>query len=258
MLDSVANYAGKRRSQAGTSPNCALTPTDHDSNQASVQTQQLSRVSHQGICMHPSQRHSVTAAANFQSYMRTPLPADQKLLTLLHFNLVRGLTCNMFLLGLDPDAMNDDIASPFETSAIRLDSLPPTLHPTYLQKTIPHHPEVDLFPFPRYRDNFIRAGDAIDDTEICLDMLYGVELDLNLNPISRLPVKDCKDIGLGGGGRTGLIVWSDPWLQSSWEVEEGFARKYRKLFAGCDDLIRSTNFWRNERGESPLVVELDD
>jgi hypothetical protein len=230
-----------------------------ETNQAYAQALQLSRISPtQGICMHPSQRHSVTTAANFQSYLQTPLPADQKLLTLLHFNLVRALTRNVLLLGLDPDTMNDDIASPFTTSTLELDNLPPTLHPTHLQKTIPHHPEADIFPFPRYRDNFIRAGAAIDDTELCLDVLYGVDPDVDLNPISRLPVKDCKDIGLGSGGRTGLIVWSDPWLQSSWEVEEGFARKYKSLLAGCGDLIRSTNFWRTDRGESPLVFELDD
>jgi len=207
--------------------------------------------------MHPAQRQFLTAATNFQSYMRTPLPADQKLLTLLHFNLVRALTQNVFLLGLDPDAMNDDIASPFTTSGsnVQPESLPPTLHPTYLQRTIAHHPEIDIFPFPMYRDNLISAGSTIDDTELCLDVLYGVELDVDRNPISREPVKDCKDIGLGDGGRTGLIVWSDPWLQSSWEVEEGFARKYKRLLMGCDELIRSTNFWRRQRGENLLVFE---
>lgn len=211
--------------------------------------------------MHPSQRQSVTNATNFVSYMQTALPADQKLLTLLHFNLVRALTQNVFLLGLDPDSMNDDIASPFMTSGttkLELERLPSTLHPTYLQKVIPHHPEIDVFPFPMYRDNLIRAGSTIDDTELCLDILYGVELDVNIKPISREPVEDCKNIGLGDGGRTGLIVWSDPWLQSSWEVEEGFARKYRGLLRGCDELVRSTNFWRRQRGERPLRLEFKE
>lgn len=208
--------------------------------------------------MHPAQRQFVTAARNFKSYMRTPLPADQKLLTLLHFNLVRALTQNVFLLGLDPDAMNDDIASPFATSQLQLSNLPPTLHPTCLQRTIAHHPEIDVFPFPMYRDNLIRAGSTIDDMELCLDVLYGVELDVDCNPILREPVKDCRDIGLGDGGRTGLIVWSDPWLQSSWEVEEGFVRKYKRLLVGCDELIRSTNYWRRQRGERPLAFELED
>lgn len=228
--------------------------------QASAQALQLSgHLPDQGICMHPSKRQFLTNAANFQSYIRTPLPADQKLLTLLHFNLVRALTRNVFLLGLDPDLMNDDIPSPFTMTSVKskleLQKLPPTLHPTLLQKTQPHHPEIDVFPFPMYRDNLIRAGSTIDDTELCLDVLYGVELDLNRNPVVRPPVRDCKDIGLGDGGRTGLIVWSDPWLQSSWEVEEGFARKYRNLLKGCDELVRSTNFWRRQRRERPLLLE---
>ena len=209
--------------------------------------------------MHPSKQRCLINAADFQSYIQTPLPEDQKLLTLLHFNLVRALTRNVFLLGLDPAQMNDDIPSPFTTAfgkhKLELHALPPTLRPTQLQKTIPHHPEIDVFPFPMYRDNLLRAGSSIDDTEFCLDILYGVELDQDRNPVARPPVRDGNDVGLGDGGRTGLIVWSDPWLQSSWEVEEGFARKYRSLLKGCDELVRSTNFWRRQRGEKRLVIE---
>jgi len=55
--------------------------------------------------------------------------------------------------------------------------------------------------------------------------------------------------------RTGLIVWDYPWLQRSWEVDELFARKYRVLLRGCEELIRSTNFWRRRRGEDDLVLD---
>ena len=156
--------------------------------------------------------------------------------------------------------MKDDIPSPFTASSqskLALKTLPPTLHPTLLQKTIPHHPEIDVFPFPIYRDNLIRAGGTIDDTELCVDVLYGVDLDSNKQPVSRPPVNDCGDTGLGDSGRTGLIVWSDPWLQSSWEVEEGFARKYWHLLRGCDELVRSTDFWRRKRGERPLGLKVN-
>ncbi|KAG0649462.1 hypothetical protein D0Z07_4458 [Hyphodiscus hymeniophilus] len=212
----------------------------------------------QGICIHPLQRHFLTQAPDFQSYMPTPLPADQKLLTLLHFNLVRALLRNVYLLGLNPDLMDDDILSPFlDTSGTTpdLQKLPPTLQPTHLQKTVPHHPEIDCFPFPRYRDNFLRAGTTIDETELCFDVLFGVEIDVHGNQVPRPPSQNCNDMGVGCGGRTGLIVWSDPWLQSSWEVEQDFASKYKGLLKGCDALIKSSNLWRQQRGEEPLVLD---
>ena len=53
------------------------------------------------------------SAPNFESFLQTPLPSDQKLLTLLHFNLVRALMQNVFILNLDPDDMSLDQESPF-------------------------------------------------------------------------------------------------------------------------------------------------
>lgn len=243
------------------------------------------------MCVSPQKRRSVTSAPDFTSFIcareqnrgwTTPLPCDQKLLTLMHFNLVRALTQNVYLLGINPDDMNLDLQSPFfETSGPGKEwngvdfwetALPETLRPTRLQRAVSHHPEIDVFPFPRYRDNLILAGKGIDDVEICLDLLYGVEesdLDLPEIPRENTSVRegvggldedrggDCRGNGnwKGFGGRTGLIVWSDPWLQSSWEVEESFARKYRGLLKGCRELIDSSNFWRARRGERPFVLE---
>ncbi|KUJ16704.1 uncharacterized protein LY89DRAFT_561096, partial [Mollisia scopiformis] len=166
---------------------------------------------------------------------------DQKLLTLLHFNLVRALTELVLILRLDPDKMNDDIESPWiEGSDLAVENLPETMRPTRLQREIPHHPEADMFPFPEYRDNLILAGKEVDDVELCMDILYGV---------------DPEEIRGSASGRTGLIVWDDPWLQTSWEVEEGFARKWKRLVGNCGSLINSTNYWRRSRGEKPLLLD---
>jgi len=78
----------------------------------------------------------------------------------------------------------------------------------------------------------------------CMDLLYGVES------------SSCTRDG-GLNSRTGLIAWGEPWLQSSWEVEEAFAKKYWQYIAECKDLLETTNHWRNSRGEPPLVFELD-
>jgi len=90
----------------------------------------------------------------------------------------------------------------------------------------------------------IRAGPAINDYEMCFDMLYGVD-----HPPTEK--RNCKG-NHGMGGRTGLIVWAEPWKTDSWEVDEGFARKYKWLLGGCDDLVRSTNSFRLARGERML------
>lgn len=85
--------------------------------------------------------------------------------------------------------------------------------------------------------------------ELCIDMLYSVE-----DEKDTVKERGCKKGHGTTGGRTGLIVWSDPWVQSNWEVNEGFARKYRKLFEGYDALIESTNHWRRLWGERPLFL----
>jgi hypothetical protein len=189
---------------------------------------------------------------DFSSFLHpnTHLSADHKLLTLLHFNLIRALTKITLLLGVNPDDMYLDIESPFHNAASRLSLsvLPPTLLPTQMQLSVPHHPEVDIFPFPKFRDNMILGGDLYDDIEFCQDLVYG--LDDGTGRERMVDQKEC--CKMSPGGRTGLIVWSDPWLQSSWEVEPDFARKYKGLFEGCWELIDSTNRWRASRGEEPL------
>lgn len=185
-------------------------------------------------------------------------------MTLLHFNLVRALVQNVYILGLDPDLMEDDIPSPFQAPELDVLSLiaklPPSLQPTNLQLTVPHHPEVDGFPYPELRDNFIRAGESFDTDEFCMDMLYGVDAEWEGEEGICGGIRSSGVAKEGKGkrktsGRTGLIVWGDPWLTGSWEVDEGFARKYAWLLKECEDLMRSTNFWRRSREEEPLRFE---
>lgn len=114
----------------------------------------------------------VASASSFAALL-TPLPSDQRLITLLQFNLVRALHQNISLLGLSVDEMDSDIPSPFlcKTGRQKLVHLPPTLRPTSLQLTVPHHPDIDVFPFAKCRDNFILEGTNIDDFEFCVDLL---------------------------------------------------------------------------------------
>jgi len=152
------------------------------------------------------------------------------------------------MLGLDPDRMNEDLESPWivPDSGLKSENMPEPMRPTRIQSCTPHHPEADIFPFPEYRDNMILAGNEVDDMELCMDVLYGVD-----------PGESERNHGMASVyGRTGLIVWSDPWMPTSWEVEEGFARKWRRLVGNCAGLIESTNYWRKSRGERPLVLDV--
>jgi len=237
----TSRFTGKRRAQGQERP----TPAEkayEAAEDASLEFM-LSLPKHiPDICSAPYIRRALVSATDFTTFFNTPLPSDHKLLTLLHFNLVRALTQNVLLLCLDPDRMHEDIDSPFLSDEGRRLAriLPPTLQPTTLQQLVPHHAEIDAFPCPGFRDNLLMAGGAIDGDELCVDMLYGVEDEWSEEAV---------------GGRTGLIVWSDPWLEGSWEVEEGFARKYGAMLVGCRGLIESTNYWRRSRGEAPLLLE---
>jgi hypothetical protein len=54
----------------------------------------------------------------------------------------------------------------------------------------------------------------------------------------------------------GLLLWGDPWRQDSWELTEGFIKKWGFLLKGCVELVEATNRWRESRGEDRLVVEV--
>ncbi|KAG9231631.1 hypothetical protein BJ875DRAFT_468999 [Amylocarpus encephaloides] len=206
------------------------------------------------ICISPAQKALLLAARSFASYYKqhTSLPIDQQLLPLLHFNLVRALCQNIQLLGVNPAHMHLDIPSPFHSLRPRpyLPALlPPGLKPTGTQLEVPHHPQLDVLPYPECRDRLIRMQDTIDDAELCRDIIFGVD---NPSWVVEIPqdvdMRDtCNSVC---NERTGLIVWSDPWNKDAWEVQEAFAVKYKTLL--CDELVASTNAWRERRGEELL------
>ncbi|GJC87783.1 hypothetical protein ColLi_10621 [Colletotrichum liriopes] len=100
---------------------------------------------------------------------------------------------------------------------------------------IVHHPWIDLFPFPRLRDNVLLgvAAGLLDDDELCADILEVKDEDLS--------------------GRPSLIVWGEPSDWMAWEANEAFFRKWGFLARGCHEILRSTNHWRAKRGEKGIV-----
>ena len=165
-----------------------------------------------------------------------PLPADH-LLSLIYYNVYRGLIQNIAILGLDLDLMTtDEYPSPFlpmsQTASSAIAVLPPHLMPTHLQKTIAHHPQWDIFPDPEVRDNILNYGEErIDDVELCFDMVGSQ---------SRLQKQSSDEAG--------AYIWGEPWCIDSWEVTDTFVRKYYWMFKGTVGFARSTNRWRRQRG----------
>ncbi|KAJ0308709.1 hypothetical protein COL516b_003254 [Colletotrichum fioriniae] len=171
----------------------------------------------------------------------SPDPMSDSLIPLVQFNLFRGLMENMKTLGITmPMICDDDCVSPFGTDPVynvtNAWNVPYFLRPTETQLTTVHHPWLDFLPLPRMRDNLIKAGDDWDDEALCLDMVGDAD---------------------APSGKGGMILWGEPWDPNSWEVTEDFVEKWRWIFKGCEEIIRSSNYWRAKRGEKRMRVDLE-
>lgn len=181
--------------------------------------------------------------SQFQRWVRRTCmlgePGTEMTLSLIRINVFRALMINSSALGRDPRiAEEDDALSPFcvhpDRSASKISAMPSSLRPTEMQRQIFHHPWIDSLPFPGMRQNLMLAGDALDEWELCGDL-----------------------VGLfsSGSGRTGMIVWGDPSEPKEWEVTEQFIEYWGWTVRGCWDLFESTNRWRERRGEKPICFD---
>ncbi|EPS30704.1 hypothetical protein PDE_05656 [Penicillium oxalicum 114-2] len=166
----------------------------------------------------------------------------EHLLTLPKINVHRAIVENICSVGMTMDWMKEEnsisifnLTMPVSVFVPGLveSSIPLDMQPTAVQRKVPHHPWLDFFPSPTLRDNLIILQDQIDDDELCHDLMA---------------FWDTRN------QRAGLLVWGPPWLTSSWEVTETFLAKWGFLLYGCTTLLMSTNFWRLQRGEKPLLL----
>jgi hypothetical protein len=172
-----------------------------------------------------------------------PCPRADCLLVLVKFNVFRAMFSNGRMLGFSTarEYFDDDSLSSFakstdgKASPVSLPSLPLALRPTHIQCEIAHHPSLDLLPDPQMRDNLIQASGTYDEDQFCAD-LYGMF--------------NCSR------GRSGLIIWGEPWDPSGWEVTESFSKHWGWALRGCDELLRATNHWRKKRGENSLQFDV--
>jgi hypothetical protein len=176
----------------------------------------------------------------YASYMQGT-PALSHLSLLVKYNVSSALRRNADILGVLSEYQKWDGLSPFGQEGLSLDftnqqhtnDWPVNLNPTQLQRSIQHHPWVDVFPWPRLRGNMVQAFEhpgICDEDDMCRDVCeydeHGTE------PI--------------------LVVWGDAWDPRSWEITPGFLRKWGWLLSGCEDFLEATNYWRARRDERPI------
>lgn len=121
-------------------------------------------------------------------------------------------------------------------AAARLPFAPSNLQPTLPQILIPHHPFLDLIPFPALRASAVTLAAAMP------------------HAFSMTELK--KDVYIHGA----LVCWvgaqsggtGQPWDTRSWEAAPWFLRKWRLLLDGENgDIWKSSKWWREARGGPP-------
>ncbi|KAF4635832.1 hypothetical protein G7Y89_g2270 [Cudoniella acicularis] len=163
-------------------------------------------------------------------------PRVDLLLTLIQFNVFRALLKNTISIGWSLDWLEcDDMASPWNSTLEDNPPCPEALQPTLVQRSIKHHPWIDLWPIPKMRDNILLAGDSYDEDQLCNDLV------------------EFEDVS---NDQTGLIVWGEPWDPSGWEMSEAFLWRWEWAVKGCVELVESTNYWRERRGEKALLIKV--
>lgn len=200
-----------------------------------------------------------------------PLPADHKLISLIAYNVCRAIISNKQALGrafifLDIGG-NPTLPLPTESASecgvaiIRpaVSNLIPCLLPTLLQMNCLHPTWMDVFPFPKMRDNLIRGQHSFDHKSFFQDVV-GTSSSLE-PPCTRPPQeimmtmsspwREHSNTTISYGN--GLILWGEPHLMESWEVTPHFLVKWEWVFQGCREIVEVSNIWRMTRGDSLLA-----
>lgn len=153
------------------------------------------------------------------------------------FNIFRALSINANILGLTFDLLNEDLASQFNLVGPLMSAvhLPASLFPSQKQRKIIHHPWIDLIPMLSLREALLIRTDVIDEDELCGDF-YGA---------------------CGSSQEVGVRVWGEAWDPFAYELSETIMRKWRWMATDCPDILKSSNYWRRQRGEKPIVFEIE-
>lgn len=143
-----------------------------------------------------------------------------------HFLVLADMTASAALVAIAHCLNLDCQDKPGFHIRATANNLPPPIAPTQLQKSVAHPSYLDMLPWASLRDRLIKSLPTINQAELTHDLQIG-----------------------------SLRVWGTvPWEPMGWEVSEDFAKRWWFLMDG--GIIQTTNFWRSQRGEMPLSLEL--
>lgn len=173
------------------------------------------------------------------------LPDIQDLPNITRLNAFDAIIRNALILQIPLEYLEtDDHHSLFNNQGPQLlgyrASLPPSLLPTQLQRTVMHYSWLDLFPIPGMRDNILRGLEAgvYDEDYLCEALC-------------------CDLLQLEKGTNALLTVWGDSWDAKGWEFSPEFFVKWGVLLQGCVEVLETTNYWRGKRGAVRLDFKLN-
>lgn len=169
---------------------------------------------------------------------KTPPPCDfpdEAHLEVLELALLRGATSIASRLGILPLIWSLDSTSPFcdpLNTFSDYSHLPLNLQPTSVQRTEPHHPIIDLLPWPTVRDKLIRVLSVPPEMRPCVAAKPTALIDL---------VYDIED------SAEGVRIWGDdPYSDRNWEVGEKVFKSW--WWAFDTDVVDWSNSLRARRG----------
>lgn len=167
---------------------------------------------------------------------------DEAHLGIVELNLLRGAMTIAKRLNVDDMIWSLDSVSPFTARSMvfaDFQHLPMNLRPTAIQKSQPHHPVIDLLPWPGVRDKLILVFSQPPEIrpKIASSATAMVEF-----------VYDLED------SAEGCRIWGDdPCSDQSWEVGEKVFKNWWWAFDG--DVIRRSNVLRQQRGARLLGMQ---
>lgn len=179
-------------------------------------------------------RTSTSRSTDFDQNLDFP---DEAHLPMLELNLLRGAMAVAKRLNVDTIIWSLESTSPFYNSPeLTYTHLPINLRPTAVQLNNPHHPALDILPWPSVRDKLILVFSQPEDLR---------------PPSARGPtgmvdfVYDLED------SAEGVRIWGDdPYSDENWEVGEKLFKNWWWALDGR--VVNRSNQLRLDRGANML------
>lgn len=202
-----------------------------------------------------------------------PLTADCGLLTVPVMSMIQAFVSIATALDLCENMWDPFYMHVMPASASYSISLPANLHPVPAQLVIPHHPALDLLPWPTMREKLIcmlampnklrppivreddDGGTKISGVWPFSDQTSSSTPASQSKAITQL-VQDLDDFQDDGGIRVhgNSVAWGqgNEFVEEAWEVGENFYRKW--WFCLDQKIVEQSNKRRRERGLGRLRI----